>query len=59
MALSVVDTFGAMYEEALTRIVTLLDRHLDKDIKLGFHSHNNQQLSFALSMHFVNLLQNA
>ena len=59
VALSVVDTFGAMYEEDLTRIVTLLDRHLDKDIKLGFHSHNNQQLSFALSMHFVNLLQNA
>lgn len=57
-ALSVVDTFGAMYEEDLTHIVSLLDRHLDEGIKLGFHSHNNQQLSFALCMHFVDLLQN-
>lgn len=58
VCLSVVDTFGAMYEEDLTHIVSLLDRHLDKDIQLGFHSHNNQQLSFALCMHFVDLLQN-
>lgn len=57
VALSVVDTFGAMYPEDLERIVGLLDRHLDKDICLGFHSHNNRQLSFALSMHFVELLQ--
>lgn len=59
VALSVVDTFGAMYQEDLAHIVSMLDRHLDKDIKLGFHSHNNQQLSFALSMHFVDLLQNS
>mgnify|MGYP004621908307 CR=1 FL=1 len=58
VCLSVVDTFGAMYEEDLTHIVSLLDRHLDKNIHLGFHSHNNQQLSFALCMHFVDLLQN-
>lgn len=55
-ALSVVDTFGAMYSEDLERIVGILDEQLDKDIKLGFHSHNNQQLSFALSMRFVELL---
>lgn len=58
VGLSVVDTFGAMYEEDLTHIVSILDRHLEKDIQLGFHSHNNQQLSFALCIHFVNLLQN-
>ncbi len=56
VALSVVDTFGAMFDEDLDRIVPILDRHLDKGIALGFHSHNNQQLSFALSMHFVELL---
>ena len=56
VALSVVDTFGAMYNEDLERIVKVLDRELNPDIKLGFHSHNNQQLSFALSMHFVELL---
>lgn len=59
VALSVVDTFGAMYAEDLERIVKVLDRELNPDIKLGFHSHNNQQLSFALSMRFVELLANA
>ena len=56
VALSVVDTFGAMYNEDLERIVKILDQKLEPDIKLGFHSHNNQQLSFALSMHFTELL---
>lgn len=59
VCLSVVDTFGAMYAEDLEHIVSLLDQHLDKDIKLGFHSHNNQQLSFALSMQFIEMLQNS
>lgn len=55
-ALSVVDTFGAMYPEDLEHIIDVLDKNLKTDIRLGFHSHNNQQLSFALSMHFVNLI---
>lgn len=56
VCLSVVDTFGAMFGEDLEHIVSVLDAHLDKHIRLGFHSHNNQQLSFALSMQFVDLL---
>lgn len=59
VSLSVVDTFGAMYADDLSRIVRLLDYELDHKIKLGFHSHNNQQLSFALSINFVELLQNS
>lgn len=51
--LSIVDTFGAMYEEDLTRISEVLDKHLNKRIRIGFHSHNNQQLSYALTMAFV------
>lgn len=58
-ALSVVDTFGAMYEEDLQRIVQVLDKHLDSTIQLGFHSHNNQQLSFALTMNFIDMLKKA
>ena len=57
VALSVVDTFGAMLFEDLERIVKVLDENLNPDIKLGFHSHNNQQLSFALTIHFINLLK--
>lgn len=52
--LSIVDTFGAMYEDDLIRIAKILDAHLDNDIRLGFHSHNNQQMAFANSMAFVN-----
>lgn len=52
-ALSVVDTFGAMYEEDLFRIVDVLDKYLLPDIRIGFHSHNNQSLSFALTIAFI------
>ncbi len=58
MGLSVVDTFGAMYEEDLERIVKTLDVLLKEKIRLGFHSHNNQQLSFALTMFFVKYFAN-
>ena len=58
-SLSVVDTFGAMYEEDLERIVTCLDAHLDKEIKMGIHTHNNQQMAFALSLCFIRLMKNA
>ena len=51
--LSIVDTFGAMYPADLLRISTLLNNNMNTRIKMGFHSHNNQQLSFALSMQFA------
>lgn len=57
-SISVVDTFGAMYEKDLVHILTILDRNLDPDIKLGFHAHNNQQLAFSNAMTFVEFLQN-
>lgn len=57
VCLSVVDTFGAMYAEDLERIVNVLDKYLAPEIDLGFHSHNNQQLSFALTMHFTEILK--
>lgn len=50
---SIVDTFGAMYEEDLQRIISVVDANLDDSISLGFHSHNNMQLSFSLSMFFL------
>lgn len=59
VCLSIVDTFGAMYEEDLERIVKVLDKELDPRIKLGFHSHNNQQLSYALTMHFEKILRDS
>ena len=56
VSLSVVDTFGAMYPRDLERIVSVLDSELDNEISIGFHSHNNMQLAFSLSMHFIEYL---
>ena len=58
ISISVVDTFGAMYEDDLERIVKVIDKHLDPGIALGFHSHNNQQLAFSNTIHFLKLLSN-
>ena len=57
VSLSVVDTFGAMYFEDIERIVSVLDASLNKEIELGFHAHNNQQLAFALCIRFIELLK--
>ena len=59
VAVSIVDTFGAMYDDDLARIFAVLDRELDARIKIGFHAHNNQQLAFALSSTFVELAEKA
>jgi 4-hydroxy 2-oxovalerate aldolase len=56
VALSVVDTFGAMYPDDLERIMGILDEELNSSITLGFHSHNNLQMSFSLSIYFTNYL---
>lgn len=54
--LSVVDTFGAMYDTDIQRIVALLHNNLSSEISLGFHSHNNLQQSFSLSQGFIKLM---
>ena len=59
LGISIVDTFGAMYEDDLERIVKVLDDNLDSDIALGFHSHNNQQLAFSNAIHFMKLLKDS
>jgi Isopropylmalate/homocitrate/citramalate synthases len=55
---SIVDTFGSMYLDDLQRIFHLIHANLDKDILLGFHSHNNLQMSSALSQEFLRLNSN-
>ena len=57
VAISVVDTFGAMYFEDVERLAGLLDAFLDPEIRIGFHAHNNQQLAFANAIHFLNLMK--
>lgn len=54
-AFSIVDTFGSMYKDNLIRIFSLINHNLNKEICLGFHSHNNLQMSFALAQEFVSM----
>lgn len=46
-AFYMVDTLGTLYKSDLLRMFYLIDHNLKKNIVLGFHSHNNLQLSFA------------
>lgn len=54
-SLSIVDTFGSMYQEDLHRIFELIDHNLISTCKIGMHSHNNMQLSSALTQEFLRL----
>lgn len=53
--LSIVDTFGSMYQEDLHRVFELIHHNLSPQCKIGFHSHNNMQLSNALSQEFIRM----
>ena len=46
-AFYMVDTLGQMYKNDLMRMFYIVDHNLDQRIALGFHSHNNLQMSFA------------
>lgn len=52
---AIVDTFGSMDKSDLVRLFSLIDHNLDDSITLSFHSHNNQQMAYALSQDFVEL----
>lgn len=54
-AMYIVDSFGEMSKEDLIRLSSLYSNNLNKDIFIGFHSHNNFQLSFALAIEFLKL----
>lgn len=53
--LSIVDTFGSMYQEDLHRVFEIVHHNLISTCKIGFHSHNNMQLSNALSQEFLRM----
>jgi len=46
-AFYIVDTLGSMYKKDLLRLYHLIEHNLAPYICLGFHSHNNMQLSFS------------
>jgi 4-hydroxy 2-oxovalerate aldolase len=53
--LSIVDTFGSMYQEELLHVFEIINHNLIFTCKIGFHSHNNMQMSSALSQDFIRM----
>lgn len=53
--ISIVDTFGSMYQEELLHSFEIINHNLISTCKIGFHSHNNMQMSNALSQEFIRI----
>lgn len=54
-AFYLVDTLGMMYRHDMRKFFYLIDNNLSQDICLGFHSHNNLQMSFANAQEVIRL----
>lgn len=57
-ALYIVDSFGEMRIPDLNRIWNIVDHNLKENISVGFHSHNNLQLSFSNAVEFIRISAN-
>lgn len=49
----IVDSFGVMEHCDFKRLISLADANLDKNIQLGYHSHNNLQQAYGNAKFFV------
>ncbi len=49
----IVDSFGEMRPNDMSRILNLVDHNLIPSMTLGFHSHNNLQLSYSNAMEML------
>ena len=50
----IVDSFGSMTLKEFQRYFILADNNLNKNILLGYHSHNNMQLAFSNAINMCN-----
>lgn len=57
-AFYIVDSFGEMRTNDVGRIFSLVDHNLSKNIAIGFHSHNNIQMSYSNAIHMLQLESN-
>lgn len=54
-AFYLVDTLGVMYRHEMRKFFYLIDDNLSQNIALGFHSHNNLQMSFSNAQEMMRL----
>lgn len=58
-AFSLVDTYGLLHKEQLMHYYNFANVHLNEDIKLGYHAHNNFQLAFANCVELIESFDNS
>ena len=46
-AVTIVDTYGLMHSDKLLHYCDIMNKHLNKNIILGYHAHNNFQLAYS------------
>ena len=49
----IVDSFGEMRPNDMNRVLNLVDHNLVPNMTLGFHSHNNLQMSYSNAISFI------
>ena len=52
-AFYIVDSFGVMKKSDLLRFFFMVQHNLNKNIRVGYHSHNNMQLAYSNAQAFV------
>jgi len=53
-AVTVVDTYGLMHSDKVLHYCNILNAHLDKDVIIGYHAHNNFQLAYSNAIAVMN-----
>ena len=57
-AFYIVDSFGEMREGDVIRLFCLINEYLNDNMSIGFHSHNNLQLSYSNTISLINVVRN-
>lgn len=53
-AVSIVDTYGLLHKNNLFHYYELLEKYVDSNVAIGYHSHNNFQLAYANCIELIN-----
>ena len=55
LSFGIVDTYGSMYLDDLEYLWNVVNHNLNQQIAIDFHSHNNMQMSFAMTQRIIQL----
>lgn len=56
-AVYIVDTSGSIFNDDFKILFNKMNSIVNKNIYLGFHSHNNMQLSYSIAINFIEIAQ--